>query len=326
MVRKLISVFCASILLSTSLMAGCTKASGDLSASESKTYKIGISQIVEHPALDDARKGIIDALKEEGFVDGENLEIDFQNAQGDMPTAQTIADGFVSAKKDLIVAIATPSAQAAANATKDIPIVFTAVTDPVAAGLVAALEKPGGNVTGSSDAAPMEKQFELVKTLVPKAKRMGIIYNTSEANSIAQVDKAKELSAKFGLEIVEIGITTVNDIDQALSSAKGEIDVLYTPTDNIVASAMPLIANKCIENKLPLIGAEDAHVKSGALATEGISYYNLGLQTGKMAARILKGEAAQDMPVGFLENTELSINDETAKRIGLDIPESLNKK
>jgi len=326
MVRKLVSIFCASILLSTALLSGCSKAPDTSSSSETKTYKIGISQIVEHPALDDARKGIIDALKEEGFVEGENLEIDFQNAQGDMPTAQTIADGFVAAKKDMIIAIATPSAQAAANATKDIPIVFTAVTDPVAAGLAASLEKPGGNVTGSSDAAPMEKQFELVKILVPKAKKIGIIYNTSEANSIVQVNKAKELSGKFGFEIVEIGITTVNDIDQALSSANGKIDVLYTPTDNLVASAMPLIANKCIENKLALIGAEDAHVKSGALATEGISYYNLGLQTGKMAARILRGEAAGEISVGFLENTDLVINDETAKRIGIKIPESLKTK
>ncbi|AHM57942.1 ABC-type uncharacterized transport system, periplasmic component (plasmid) [Peptoclostridium acidaminophilum DSM 3953] len=326
MVRKIVSVFCASIILSTSLMAGCSKAPADSSASGSKTYKIGITQIVEHPALDDSRKGIIDALKEEGFVEGENLEIDFQNAQGDMPTAQTIAEGFVSAKKDMIVALSTPSSQAAVNATKEITIVFTAVTDPVGAGLVASLEKPGGNVAGISAAAPTEKQFELLKTLVPNAKKVGILYNTSEANSIFQVNTAKAISSKFGIGIVEIGITSSNDIDQSLSSVMGKIDVLYTPTDNIVSSSMPMVVNKCIENKLPLIAAEEAAVKAGALATDGINYYNLGLQTGKIAARILRGEAPQDIPVGAPENTELVINEETAKSIGITIPESLRKK
>jgi len=325
MVKKLISIFCASILLSTSLLGGCSKAP-DESANSEKTYSIGISQLVEHPALDDARKGIIDALKEEGFVEGENLEIDLQNAQGEMANAQTIADGFVGAKKDMIVAIATPSAQAAYNATKDIPIVFTAVTDPVSAGLVSSLEKPGGNVTGSSDAAPMEKQFELIKALVPDAKKIGVIYNTSEANSLVQVNQAKELAAKVGFEIVEVGITSVNDIDQALNSAVGNIDVLYVPTDNTVVSSMPLVANKCIENKIPVISAEDGAVKGGALATEGINYYNLGLQTGKIAAQILKGEKPAAIPIGLLEDTTLVINETTAAKLGITIPEDLKSR
>lgn len=323
MVKKLISIFCASILLSTSLLAGCSKTPNESANSENKTYSIGISQIVEHPALDDARKGIIDALKEEGFIEGQNLEIDFQNAQGEMANAQTIADGFASAKKDMIVAIATPSAQAAYNATKDIPIVFTAVTDPVSAGLVASLDKPGGNVTGSSDAAPMEKQFELIKTLVPNVKKLGVIYNTSEANSVVQVDQAKSIAAKLGLEIVEVGITSVNDIDQALNSAIGNIDALYVPTDNTVVSSIPLVANKCIENKIPVISAEDGAVKGGALATEGINYYNLGLQTGKIAAQILKGGKPAEIPVGLLEDTTLVINETTAAKLGITIPEAL---
>ncbi|KDR94609.1 putative ABC transport system substrate-binding protein [Peptoclostridium litorale DSM 5388] len=327
MARKLISIFCVTLLLSLSVLTGCSNdqeaSSGSSDSNSSETYSIGISQIVEHPALDSSRQGIIDALAEEGFVEGKNLDIEFQNAQGDMPTAQTIADGFVSSKKDMIVAIATPCAQTALNATKDIPIIVTAITDPVGAGLVNSLEKPGGNVTGTSDATPIDKQFSLIKSLIPNAKKIGIIYNTSEANSVVQVENAKKAAQELGFEIVEAGITSVNDIDQTLNSILPQIDVLYTPADNMVASAMALISNKCTEKGKAVIGAEEGHVKGGALATEGIDYYTLGLQTGKIAARVLNGENPGDIPVSLLEETSLVINEKTAKALGLQIPQDI---
>jgi putative tryptophan/tyrosine transport system substrate-binding protein len=313
-------------LLTISLLTGCAKSTSSNSSQENKSVKIGISQIVEHPALDGARKGFIDALASGGFKEGENLEIDFQNAQGDIPTAQTIAQNFASAKKDLILAIATPTAQAAFNATKDIPILITAVTDPVQAGLVKSLEKSETNVTGTSDAAPMEKQFELLKKLAPNAKRVGIIYNTSEANSEVQVEQAKKVAPKFGLEIVTSGVTNVNEISQSLDSLIKDIDVLYTPTDNVIASSISLISNKCIEKKIPIISAERGMVEGGALATEGIDYYKLGLQTGALAVEVLKGKKPSEMPVSTLEDTELVINIDTAKKLGITIPEELNSK
>jgi putative ABC transport system substrate-binding protein len=319
-----------TVLVSASvLMAGCSNSapanSGNKAISDKK-IKIGISQIVEHEALDASRKGFIDALASKGFKDGENIEIEFQNAQGDVPTAQTIAKNFVSQKKDLILAIATPSAQAAYNATKDIPVLITAVTDPVQSGLAKSWEKSGTNVTGTSDAAPMEKQFELIKKLSPNAKNVGIIYNTSETNSEIQVDSAKKLAPEFGFEIVEAGITNTNEISQVLDSLLGNIDVLYVPTDNMVVAAMPIVAEKCISKKVPVIGAESGTVKAGALATEGIDYYKLGFQTGLVAVEVINGKNPADMPISTLEDTQLVINEVTAEKIGVAVPDDLKKR
>lgn len=321
------------LVLIFSLLTGCSKAApssidqnSSNSASETKTIKVGITQIVEHPALDAARKGFIDALASGGFKEGENLEIDFQNAQGDMPTAQTIAQNFASAKKDMILAIATPTAQAAFNATKEIPILITAVTDPVQAGLAESLENSGTNVTGTSDAAPMEKQFELLKKLAPNAKNIGILYNTSETNSEVQVEQAKEVASKLGLQIITSGVTNVNEISQSLDSLLKKIDVLYTPTDNVIASSISLISSKCNEKKIPIISAEKGMVEGGALATEGIDYYRLGLQTGKMALEILKGTKPQELPLTTLKDTELVINEYTAKKLNIAIPEDLKSR
>lgn len=324
-----------SILLSMSLLlSACAKqaSSSDQGAkkpsSEQQTEKkkIGISQIVEHPALDAARKGFIDALESKGFKDGENIEIDYQNAQGDSPTADMIAKNFVSQKKDLILAVATPSAQAAYNATKDIPVIITAVTDPVQSGLVKAWDRSGTNVTGTSDAAPLEKQFELLKKLVPNAKKVGIIYNTSETNSEIQVNAAKEMSSKFNLEIEASGVTTSNDIPPALDSLLSKVDVLYVPTDNLIVSAMPIVSAKCLEKKIPVIGSERGQVDNGALATEGIDYYKLGQQTGLVAIEVLNGKDPKDMSVTTLEDTQLVINETTANKLGIEIPEDLKQR
>ena len=328
MVGKKSSVLVA-LLLAASILGGCSKTQASISNSsqgEKKIIKIGINQIVEHPALDASRKGFIEALKSKGFEEGKNLEIDFQNAQGEPATAQTIAQGFVSNKKDLILAIATPSAQAAFNATKNIPILITAVTDPVKAGLAKSLDKPDTNVTGTSDNVPIEKQFELLKKLVPNGKKVGILYNTSEANSGIQVEAAKKAAPSFGLEIVPTGVTNVNEIPQALDTLLCKIDVLYVPTDNMVVSAIPIISSQCFKKNIPIIGSERGQVEGGALATTGIDYYKLGFQTGLAAVEVLNGKSPKDIPVTTLKDMQLVINTDAAKKLNITIPEDLNSK
>jgi putative tryptophan/tyrosine transport system substrate-binding protein len=328
MVGKKSSVLVA-LLLAASILGGCGKTQVSVSNSsqgEKKVIKIGINQIVEHPALDASRKGFIEALKSKGFEDGKNIEIDFQNAQGEPATAQTIAQNFVSKKKDLILAIATPTAQASFNATKNIPILITAVTDPVQAGLVKSLDKPETNVTGTSDNVPIEKQFELLKQLVPNGKKVGILYNTSEANSGIQVEAAKKAAPGFGLEIVATGVTNVNEIPQALDTLLGKIDVLYVPTDNLVVSAIPIISSQCFKKNIPIIGSEKGQVEGGALATTGIDYYKLGFQTGLAAVEVLNGKSTKDIPVTTLKDMQLVINTDAAKKLNITIPEDLNSK
>lgn len=288
--------------------------------------KIGITQIVEHPALDGAREGFLKALTDAGYKDGENIKIEYQNAQGDQAVAQSIAEGFVSDSKDLILAIATPTAQAAYNATKDIPVLITAVTDPVQAGLAKSLEKSETNVTGTSDATPIDKQFALIRELLPESKKVGIVYNTSELNSEVQVAQAKVIAQKYGLQLVIKGVTAVNELAQVLDSLLKEVDVLYTPTDNLIVSATPLVVKKATENKVPLIGCIEDQVNQGALATETIDYYKLGYQTGEVAVRILKGEKPSDISIKTLEKTDLMINQKTADALGIKIPNEVLKR
>ncbi len=290
---------------------------------EENITKIGISQIVEHPALDGAREGFIKALNDNGYVDGENILIDYQNAQNDMSIAQTIATGFANEKVDMILAIATPSAQAAYNATKDIPILITAVTDPVSAGLIKSNEKPETNVSGTSDATPIKSQFKLIKELLPTAKKVGIIYNTGEQNSLVQVEQAKVEAELLGLEIVEAGITSVNEISQALDTLLTKVDLLYTPTDNMVVAATPLVIQKTKEKNIPMIGCIEDQIVAGALATETIDYYKLGYQTGERAVEVLNGKDISSIPVETLNNTELVINKTTAELLGIELNEEL---
>lgn len=285
---------------------------------EEGKIKIGITQIVEHPALDAARDGFMEVLKASEFAD--RIEFETKSAQGDMAVAQNIAESFVNDQKTLILAIATPTAQASFNATKDIPILITAVTDPISAGLT------GANVTGTSDATPLDKQFTLLKNIYPNAKTVGIIYNIGEQNSEIQVNQAKELAGKFGFKIEAVGVSNINEISQALDALLDKVDVLYAPTDNLIASSMPLIAEKSIAKNKGIIAGEKGMVEAGALATEGIDYYELGKQTGEMAIRVLKGEKPSDLPIKTLEKTELVINTRTFKALGLTISDELNTK
>lgn len=314
--KKVALILCA--LVAVSSFVACTKKEGD-------KKKIGISQIVEHPALDSARKGFIDGLKEKGFEEGKNLEVDYQNAQGDIATTQTIAQGFVSNKKDLVLAIATPSAQSAYNATKDIPIVFTAVTDPVVAGIVKDVKSTGTNVTGTSDNVSIVDQLKVLQKVLPNAKTIGVIYTTSEANSGVQVKALKEEAAKLGLQVKEAGAATSNDIDQSLNSILGSIDVLYTPTDNNVAAAYDLVGKRALEKNVPIFGAESAIVAKGGLITAGIDYYKLGKEAGYQAAEILNGKKPSEIPVGFQTDLQTTINTDVAKKLGITIPTDIEK-
>lgn len=297
------------------VLTGCTsgiKASGE---SQDKSFTIGISQLAEHPALDDTRRGFEDGLKELG-VDAEIIN---QNAQGDIPISLSIAQKFVKDKVDLIFAIATPAAQTAKQATGHIPIIFSAVTDPVIAELVDSVEIPGGNVTGTSDAAPIEKQLKLFKELDKDIKKIGIIYNTDESNSQIQIDIVKELALKLDLEIITVGISAISDISQAASSLAKKVDGIYTITDNMVASAVNVVAQKAIENNIITVGAEDSHVSGGILVSDGISYYELGRQSARMAKEILvDGKSPSTFSTEFSTNTNKSFNSSTLKALGLD--------
>lgn len=271
---------------------------------ESKV-KIGITQIVEHQSLDDVRQGVIDSLKANGYGE-DKIEISYKNAQGDFGTAQMIAQEFKNTS-DIVVAISTPSAQAAVNNIKDKPIFFSAITNPESAGVLAE------NVTGVSDRSPVKKQVELIKELLPEAKKIGIVYNTSEQNSFYLTDEFKREAEKNGYEVVVKGITNVNEIASALDTLLPEIDVLYTTIDNTIASTYPLIIDKSKKDNKPVIGATKSYVDQGALASEGISDYKVGYQTGEMIVRYLKGEDIKNMKFEVVRESERYINKEVAK-------------
>ena len=318
-----------AMLLSTVLvggiLAGCGKSATDSNngSSASAVKNIGVVQLVQHDALDASNKGFVDGLKEKGFEDGKNIKIEQQNAQGEQANAQTISKQFADAKKDLIFAIATPAVQAAYNSTKDIPIIFTAVTDPVKAEVAKDWKSSGTNVTGTSDKVPVDKQIELLKQLLPNAKTVGVIYNTSETNSVIQVDELKAAAQKQGLAVKEVGVTNVNEINQNLASALGQIDVLYTPTDNTVASGYALVGKLCLDKNVPIIGAEEAVVEKGGLASIGIDYYELGKEAGYKAAEVLDGKKPSDVEISTLSNMSYTINTDVAKKLNISIPSDI---
>jgi len=316
-------ILLSSILVGVFLFSACSNQSGDSSTSQKDKVNIGISQIASHPALDLAREGFIEALNSKGFKEGENLSLEIQNAEGDIPTSQMISQSFISNKKDLIFAIGTPAAQVAFNTTNDIPIIATAVTDAVQAGIVKSKDKSGTNVAGTSDAVPLEKQLKLIQEIVKDVKTIGVLYNTSEVNSEIQVNELKELAKKNNIEVIAKGISSVNDISQSLDSILDDIDVLYTPADNLIASSMAIIANKAIDNKVPIMGAEEAHVKGGALITEGINYKKLGFEAGLMAIEVLEGKDISELSIKTSEDIELVINEDTLKSLSIDIDEEI---
>ena len=288
-----------------------TETSGD-------EYKIGILQLTQHPALDKANEGFIAALDDAGI----SYTVDQQNAPGDQPTCQTIAEKLVNDGNDLIYAIATPAAQAVAGMTKDIPVVISAVTDPAESGLVADNAAPGGNVTGASDLTPVADQISLLKQLIPDAKTVGVLYCSAESNSAIQAQMAKEACEANGLEAVDFTVSSTNEIQTVVESMVGKVDAIYAPTDNTIANGMATVAMIANDNGLPVICGESGMVESGGLATYGIDYYQLGYMAGEMAVDILvNGTNPGDIPVGYLsaDKCEFAVNEETAAKLGIDV-------
>ncbi len=312
-----------AIAAATMLLAACGNSASTAGSqpSASKTYKVGITQIVSHPSLDASREGFKKALADAGLT----IDYDEQNAQGDQATATSIATKFATDKKDLVLAIATPTSQAAAQAITDTPILFTAVTDPVAAQLVKSLDAPGGNVTGTTDLNPVAKQISLVKQLKPTATTVGIIYSSGEVNSSVQVKLAKEAAAKEGLTVKESAVSNSSEVLQGAQSLSG-VDAIYVPTDNVVVSALASVIQVGESKKIPVIAGEGDSVKSGAVATYGIDYTKLGYQTGQMAVKILtQGAKPATMPVESQADVQLVINKAAAERMGVTIPDDLVK-
>lgn len=328
MKKRALTVLLVIVLTVAAVFTGCGNKSnsGEGDQAQKDLPTIGIVQIVEHPSLDTIRENIIAQLEEEGFVDGKTVTIDYKNAQGDTNNLKTICQSFTANNVDLIIAIATPSAQAALGETTDIPIVFSAVTDPIAAELVDSLEKPGGNITGTSDAVSATKILDLALQITPDIKKIGAIYSTGEINSVSVIKELKEYAKTKGIEVVEATIMNSSEIQQAAQSLVGKVDAVFSPIDNTVASSMPTIVDVLNKAKLPYYVAADSMVADGGLATDGVNYVALGKATGTMAADVLNGADTATMPVQIMSDTQVYINKNTAKEIGIKIPTNIVKK
>lgn len=314
-----------TVVMALSVMTGCGKKEED---SSKKTYELGIIQFAEHGSLDNCRKGFLQGLENEGIKEGENLKITYKNSQADTATDNQIASSYASKDLDMICAIATPSAQSAYNAVKDtdIPVVYTAVTSPKAAGFV---DKDGnnvGNITGTSDLVLADQQLKLIRQMMPKAKNVGILYSTNEANSKAGIEAYEKVADKYGFKIVTQGITASADMPMAADSLIKKVDCITNLTDNLVVSNMQTYLEKANEAKIPVFGSEVEQVKLGCVASIGIDFVKLGEQTGEMAAKILKGEAeAKDMKFETFNEGDVIINTAAAKKIGMTIGEDVQK-
>ncbi len=314
------------VLAVAGVVAGCGSSSGDTtssaspSADTSKAYKIGISQIVTHPALDATVNGFKDALAAAGYT---NVTYDLQNAEGDMATTASIAQKFAGDNLDLVLGVATPTAQALAKAITDKPVLFTAVTDPVGAGLVQDPNAPSGNVTGVSDMQPVKPILELVKTFRPDAKAVGMVYNAGESNSVFLVNQAEKDAATMGLTIVKAPAGTSAEVQAAAQSLIGRADAIMVIGDNTAVSALESIIKVAEQNKMPLVAGDPDSVKRGAVAAYGFDYYDLGKQTGAMAAKVLSGTPISDIPVEFAKNLQLSVNEKAAAAQGVTLPQDL---
>jgi len=331
--KKLAALMLAGAMAAFLAACGGQTASTDTTAAESadgeeskeaeqtadgETYKIGVLQLTQHVALDKTNEGFVAALDDAGI----KYEIDQQNAAGEQSACQTIAEKLVNDKDDLIFAIATPAAQAVAGVTDSIPILVSAVTDPAASGLVESNEVPGGNVSGTSDLTPVKEQIDLMQQIIPDVKKVGLLYCSAEANSVLQIDMAKEALDTAGIEYEDYTVSNSNEIPTVVESMVGNVDCVYTPTDNMIAAGMATVTMVTNENKLPVICGEKGMVDAGGLATYGIDYYQLGYMTGEQAVKILtEGADISKMPIGYLDASkcELSVNEETAQTLGIDV-------
>ena len=312
MMKRMIAVAATLVLTATAAFAAA------------ENYTVGIGQFAEHGSLDNCRTGFVEGLAEAGLVEGDNLTILYQNAQADMGIAQQIAAQFAAKPVDLMVGIATPMAQACYNAAGEIPTIYTAICDPVSAGFADADGKAAGEVTGTSDALPVAPQLATIRAMLPEAKAIGILYTTSEVNSLSTIETYKSLAPEYGFEIVESGISTSADIPLALDALLSKVDCMTNLTDNTVVSALALVLDKANAAGKPVFGSEIEQVKLGCVAAEGLDYLALGRQTGLMAAKVLKGEAkASDMTYEVISDPSLYINSEALARFGITLSDEL---
>jgi len=315
-VRKLLAPLLVVGILLTSLIS-----LHQLKADKKKdVFRIGISQFITHQSLDATREGFVDELAEQGYVEGKNIEIDLQNAQGEQRNLKTISQQLAESS-DVVLAIATPSAQSLANTTQTTPVIFSAVTDPVSAKLVESREHPGGNVTGTSDQSSdaISTQINLIKKVLPKAKTIGILYTQSEPNSVVQKDEAKRLLEEKGFTVVEKTILDSNNVKAAAESLMAEVDMVFVPTDNIISSTMETVKQVSIKHKVPVFGGSTEMIAVGGLYNYGTNYEELGRQTARMLIRVLKGEKPENIAVELPEKLELHTNKEMADALGIDI-------
>lgn len=287
---------------------------------------IGIIQLMEHNALDASREGFIAGLEEAGYTDGDKVNIEVLNAQGDQSNLKTISQKFVNDGKDLILAIATPAAQSIAAETSDIPILVTAVTDPADSDLVESNELPNCNVSGTSDLTPIKEQIDLLTKILPDAKKVTIMYCSGEQNSLLQADMAEEAAKAVGLEVERKTVTSTNDVAQVTQSVVGNTDVVYIPTDNVLASSIPLVTSITTPAGIPIIVGETGMISGGGLASVTIDYNELGKLTGAMAAKIIEGADIKTMPIQYTENPELVVNEKAATELGITIPDDIKSK
>lgn len=318
--KRIIAVILALMMLLS--VSGCSE------SGNSDVVTVGVIQFMQHASLDEAYKGFVDGLAEAGYIEGENLKIDFQNASGEVGNCQQICDIFANSGVDLALAIATPAAQSAVNVFQetDIPVFFTAVTDAVGAGLVESNEAPGKNVTGTLDMPVIPDQIAVIKDVLPNAKKIAILYTSSEPNSEIQANEAKAAAEALGMEAIIQTSSSSNDIPQVISSVVGSVDAIYIPSDNAFASAMATVNQAAVENKLPVFCAVEAMIAEGGIATTAIDYYELGKQTAAQAVRVLNGESASEIAVETQKDCALVVNKTFAESVGVEIPASVLEK
>lgn len=319
MKKKLLAMLLV-VVMALVVVTGCGGGSdsGDV-------VKIGIIQQMQHASLDEAYEGFVDGLADAGYVEGENLEIDYQNASGEVSNCQSICEVFKSNNDDLVLAIATNAAQSAVSTFQETetPVLFTAVTDPVDAGLVESLEDPGKNVTGTSDLPVIADQVTVIKEIQPDCEKIAILYTSSEANSKVQAKQAEAAAKELGMEVVVQTSSSSNDIPQVISSVAGDVDAIYLPADNAFASAMATVNSKAVEYQVPVYAGVEAMIEEGAIATTAIDYYELGKQTAAQAVRIIEGESAADIPVEYQSEFALVVNKTFAESVGVTIPQTV---
>lgn len=320
---KIMAVMVAMLLVLS--LTACSSGAQQTTSQGQAVKKVGILQVVEHPSLNEIREAIIKELNDKGFKDGENITIDYQNAQGDQSNLKTMAQKFVNGKYDLIIAIATPSAQAVVSETKEIPIIFSAVLDPIGAGVISNFEKPGGNVTGTSNAVSAEKVMELANQITPNIKTIGTIYNPGESNAAWVINSLKEYTAKNNINLVEATVTNSSEVQQAANSLVEKVDAIFIPNDNTVATAMPVVSQIAIKEKLPVYVTADSLVRDGGLATNGINYTTLGQETADMAVEVLNGKKPGDIPAKTMSKMNVYLNKDTANALGITFPEEILK-